>query len=85
MNDLRTHLTSIVVDHTDWPARSIADETHFADEIGLYADDLFDMRADIERQLRIEITEVERDDIATFGDLVQLVERRVGALVVASC
>lgn len=84
MSDLRKHLASLVADHTGWPAASIADETNFADEMGFDNLDLIDMRIDVETQLRIEISDAEQDDVATFGDLVKLVERKVGALAVAS-
>lgn len=77
MSDLRTSLALIVADHTAWPAASIADETHFFDEMGFDSLDLVEAVFEIEKKHGgIDLGD-DMGEIATFGDLVRCVERQI--------
>lgn len=81
MSDLRTRLASIIADHTGWPAASIADETHFYDEMGFDTLDMLDALIEVEKALEIDTSDGEREGIATFGDLVRCVEGKLAVAV----
>lgn len=78
MTALRTALAALVALHTGWPARAIADETHLSDEMELTSLERLDLLIAVERRYDVDISDADRDDIATFGDLLRCVAGKTG-------
>lgn len=76
---LRSRIAAAVALVSGWPVASLNDDVNFFDEMNLDALEWLDLVLTVETACEIDISERDREQIATFGQLVACVERKATA------
>ena len=67
-----THLS------TDWVLDNLVAITDFKDDLGMDSIGLIDMYGEIEKKLKLDIYTLDRGDVFSFNDLIQVIEKKYG-------
>jgi len=79
VSDLRTRIATAVSTVTGWPVAALNDDVNFFDEMNLDTLDWLDLVLTVENECNVDISDGDREQIATFGQLVACVERKAPA------
>lgn len=81
--NLRTRIANAVSTVTGWPVTSLNDDVNFFDEMNFDTLDWLDLLIVVETACAVDISDTDREQIATFGQLIACVERNSIAVIVS--